>query len=110
MHTDLCLYGSRSVDVVTNFISRSSDGRLVVISSMDGYCSFVKFDDAELGSKISFDPIEYQVTQAKIRKAANREKVPRLEKTPKAEKTLKTDIESSVKLDDKSKGKVGLVY
>lgn len=54
-------------------ITWSSDGKYVVISSTDGYCSFVKFDDGELGTPILYDPIEYQVTQAQIRKAAKKD-------------------------------------
>ena len=52
---------------------RSSDGRLLVISSTDGYCSFIKFDEGELGTPINFDPIEYQDTQLKIRAAQRKE-------------------------------------
>ncbi|XP_066926950.1 chromatin assembly factor 1 subunit B-like [Clytia hemisphaerica] len=51
----------------------SSDGRLLVISSTDGYCSFIKFDEGELGTPITFDPIEYQDTQLKIRAAQRKE-------------------------------------
>lgn len=59
--------------LVTSLLFRSSDGKYVVISSTDGYCSFVKFDDGELGTPILYDPIEYQVTQAQIRKAAKKD-------------------------------------
>ena len=52
---------------------RSSDGKLLVVSSLDGYCSFIKFEEEELGIPIKYDPIEYQMNQAKIRKA-NQEK------------------------------------
>ena len=44
-----------------------------MVSSTDGYCSFVKFDDGELGQPITFDPIEYQDTQLKIRAAQRKE-------------------------------------
>jgi len=54
-------------------ITWSSDGKLLVVSSTDGYCSFIKFEEEEFGRQIMFDPIEYQITQAKIRKKKKKE-------------------------------------
>lgn len=51
----------------------SSDGKLLVISSTDGYCSFIKFEEGELGKPIEYDPIQFQITQAAIRKKAKKE-------------------------------------
>jgi len=81
-------------------IAWSSDGKLVVISSTDGYCSFVRFDDGELGTPITFDPIEYQVTQAKIRKAQKKgssKKEVKKKEEPKKADLKKSDIESDKK-------------
>lgn len=72
------------------YVFRSSDGRLLVVSSTDGYCSFIKFEEGELGVPISFDPIEYQVTQMNIRAAAKKDaKKKELEAKKKEKETAK---------------------
>lgn len=52
------------INVIVNYYvhSRSSDGLLLVISSTDGFCSFVSFEAGELGkpweNKASKDNLE----------------------------------------------------
>ena len=46
----LCHYTQRvTVLSFILFSSRSSDGRVLVVSSSDGFCSIITFDDGELG-------------------------------------------------------------
>ena len=79
--------------------SRSSDGRLLVVSSTDGYCSFVKFDDGELGQPVTFDPIEYQDTQLKIRAAQRKEE---RKEAKKKESELKRKEKEAKKAEEKA--------
>jgi len=51
----------------------SSDGKLLVVSSKDGYCSFIKFDERELGKPITYDPLKFQIEQVKLRKKNKKE-------------------------------------
>ena len=60
-------------------ITWSSDGKLLVVSSTDGYCSFIKFEEEELGKPIMYDPIEFQITQAKIRKKKKKQETKKKE-------------------------------
>lgn len=80
-------------------LTRSSDGRLLVVSSTDGYCSFIKFEDGELGQPITFDPIEYQDTQLKIRAAQRKEE---RKETKKKESELKRKEKEAKKAEEKA--------
>eukprot|EP00794_Sanderia_malayensis_P000365 gene365-998_t len=51
----------------------SSDGRVLVVSSLDGYCSFITFKDGELGKPVNFDPMEFVSNKMKARKEAKKE-------------------------------------
>ena len=52
---------------------RSSDGRIVVVSSLDGYCSIISFESGELGKRSSVDPIEYVSSKLKEKREAKKE-------------------------------------
>ena len=42
-------------------ISWSSDGRILIVSSTDGYCTFILFNDQELGEPYEGEPYEFPV-------------------------------------------------
>ncbi len=44
-----------------------------MVSSLDGYCSFISFKDGELGKPVTFDPMEYVTNKMKARKEARKE-------------------------------------
>ena len=70
-----------------------------MVSSTDGYCSFVKFEDGELGQPITFDPIEYQDTQLKIRAAQRKEE---RKEAKKKESELKRKEKEAKKAEEKA--------
>ncbi|KAE8621497.1 hypothetical protein XENTR_v10004851 [Xenopus tropicalis] len=57
-------------------ISWSSDGRFLAISSTDGYCSFVTFEEGELGVPLKEKPVplipKTPATERKIKKAQSK--------------------------------------
>ncbi|XP_065649687.1 chromatin assembly factor 1 subunit B isoform X2 [Hydra vulgaris] len=81
----------------------SSDGKLLVVSSTDGYCSFIKFNEGELGIPIKYNPIEYQINKAEIKNSAKKKKEKQADgikpekKNP--ELTEKKDLKEKVKID-----------
>lgn len=72
----------------------SSDGKMLVISSTDGYCSFIKFDEEEFGKQIMYDPVEYQVTQAKIRKKKKKDSKKKEVKAKEVEKSDEKSVDA----------------
>ena len=52
---------------------RSSDGRIVVVSSLDGYCSIISFEEGELGKPSSINPMEYVSSKLKAKREAKKE-------------------------------------
>ncbi|GMT29072.1 hypothetical protein PFISCL1PPCAC_20369 [Pristionchus fissidentatus] len=81
--------------------SWSSDGRLVAVSSLEGYCSFLRLSFENWGVKLTTIPA-YQATPEKVKKAVKRKRsikpveavpappTPKVPKTPKAAKTPST--------------------
>ena len=55
--------------------TRSSDGRILVVSSLDGYCSIVSFKDGELGKPSQINPTEYVSNKLKAKREAKKKAV-----------------------------------
>ncbi|XP_065057625.1 chromatin assembly factor 1 subunit B-like [Rhopilema esculentum] len=53
----------------------SSDGRILVVSSLDGYCSIVSFKDGELGKPSEINPTEYVSNKLKAKREAKKKAV-----------------------------------
>lgn len=69
-------------------ISWSSDGRILIVSSTDGYCTFILFAQNELGDPYDGAPYEFQspVKEITSKKRERKEKEDQLEVTPIVEK------------------------
>ena len=71
------------------YIFRSSDGRILVVSSLDGYCSIISFKDGELGKASEIDPMEYVSNKLKAKREAKKEVMKEKQKDqPERENTI----------------------